>query len=60
MAHRRKSDLLLVVLTQRIIMKSAYNTKHAHILSHVMYSTDQRQGIMRLRFKRSATAFIAI
>ena len=23
------------------------------------YSTDQKQGIMRLRFKRSATAFIA-
>ena len=24
-----------------------------------IYSTDQRQGIMRLRFKRGATAFIA-
>ena len=24
-----------------------------------IYSTDQRQGIMRLRFKRIATAFIA-
>ena len=41
-----------------------YTCKCTHSHTNVsvrlfIYSTDQRQGIMRLRFKRSATAFIA-